>query len=105
MRRGWHRRATTGTARRMPGRSGVPRRCRGLVDAGRGMPRRDGGALLVHRLDVQVDELLATLLADFLDRGLRGQRVARPHLRDEADRSEEHTSELQSLLRISYAVF
>src|SRR3546814_2600317 len=27
------------------------------------------------------------------------------HVPDEADRSEEHTSELQSLMRISYAVF
>src|SRR3546814_1369955 len=31
-----------------------------------------------------------------------GRRAARPHDRD---RSEEHTSELQSLMRISYAVF
>src|SRR3546814_8595804 len=28
-----------------------------------------------------------------------------PRVRYEADRSEEHTSELQSLMRISYAVF
>src|SRR3546814_4880119 len=32
------------------------------------------------------------------------QRVVRPRLAD-AQRSEEHTSELQSLMRISYAVF
>src|SRR3546814_5293655 len=31
------------------------------------------------------------------------QHVARPH--DQRIRSEEHTSELQSLMRISYAVF
>src|SRR3546814_4225404 len=32
------------------------------------------------------------------------KRIVRDHL-DGADRSEEHTSELQSLMRISYAVF
>src|SRR3546814_8950320 len=36
-----------------------------------------------------------------------GRRLARfvPHGRAVANRSEEHTSELQSLMRISYAVF
>src|SRR3546814_2210350 len=33
----------------------------------------------------------------------RGRRA--PICRDECERSEEHTSELQSLMRISYAVF
>src|SRR3546814_9102180 len=40
--------------------------------------------------------------------GRRGQRAARGGLfadRAQAGRSEEHTSELQSLMRISYAVF
>src|SRR3546814_2136677 len=35
----------------------------------------------------------------------RGDRLARHHPGQPALRSEEHTSELQSLLRISYAVF
>src|SRR3546814_3765063 len=35
----------------------------------------------------------------------RAQIVAAPLLGDDALRSEEHTSELQSLMRISYAVF
>src|SRR3546814_8106861 len=34
-----------------------------------------------------------------------GVQAADAHLRGRADRSEEHTSELQSLMRISYAVF
>src|SRR3546814_5082208 len=34
-----------------------------------------------------------------------GRNPARPHHRPHATRSEEHTSELQSLMRISYAVF
>src|SRR3546814_7356772 len=37
------------------------------------------------------------------DGGRRDQQV--PDRAREADRSEEHTSELQSLMRISYAVF
>src|SRR3546814_3222438 len=34
-----------------------------------------------------------------------GRHIARPHHAQPCDRSEEHTSELQSLMRISYAVF
>src|SRR3546814_7458481 len=33
------------------------------------------------------------------------ENVERPHSREAGERSEEHTSELQSLMRISYAVF
>src|SRR3546814_5171203 len=57
-------------------RSGVHRRSRGLHD------RRRRGRVLRHRQP-------------------RGRRERRRRLR----RSEEHTSELQSLMRISYAVF
>src|SRR3546814_2405459 len=39
-----------------------------------------------------------------LDRAVDDHQRARLH-RDRRDRSEEHTSELQSLMRISYAVF
>src|SRR3546814_4795257 len=38
-------------------------------------------------------------------RGARDQTRQLLHLRPQARRSEEHTSELQSLMRISYAVF
>src|SRR3546814_3183478 len=38
-------------------------------------------------------------------RGIQPQQVAAGHLVERLDRSEEHTSELQSLMRISYAVF
>src|SRR3546814_2636829 len=37
--------------------------------------------------------------------GRRRRRRHRPRRADRAGRSEEHTSELQSLMRISYAVF
>src|SRR3546814_1149807 len=62
---------------------------------------------LVHRGPVLSDDRLA--------RGYRGETLAAPHSYDLhhhhpcthllATRSEEHTSELQSLMRISYAVF
>src|SRR3546814_3175855 len=43
---------------------------------------------------------------EFVDRLLRGEGVGlAAHHADLALRSEEHTSELQSLMRISYAVF
>src|SRR3546814_2983078 len=35
----------------------------------------------------------------------RGARIGRAHDRELDERSEEHTSELQSLMRLSYAVF
>src|SRR3546814_9708457 len=47
-----------------------------------------------------VEQALADLVADFFQR----RHVFGLHLRH-AHRSEEHTSELQSLMRISYAVF
>src|SRR3546814_2330385 len=43
-------------------------------------------------------------LAVIVNGGIATQEEATAHL-DHADRSEEHTSELQSLMRISYAVF
>src|SRR3546814_1348978 len=39
------------------------------------------------------------------DRCRRRPETARPRIRARRPRSEEHTSELQSLMRISYAVF
>src|SRR3546814_3312836 len=40
-----------------------------------------------------------------VDRLSRRQGSERPQVRSQATRSEEHTPELQSLMRISYAVF
>src|SRR3546814_3635457 len=50
----------------------------------------------------------AHLVADRVQEALVGDAELAPvdgQLPDNADRSEEHTSELQSLMRISYAVF
>src|SRR3546814_8968790 len=62
--------------------------------------------------DQVVDDGRARLLHQLTGRDQRGQRRRRdgaaPLVDDEAAvrvRSEEHTSELQSLMRISYAVF
>src|SRR3546814_5477889 len=49
----------------------------------------------------RIDAAAATVLA--VAEGAR--RSARPAAKARAARSEEHTSELQSLMRISYAVF
>src|SRR3546814_6853908 len=54
----------------------------------------DGRPLLADR-DVDAEQLLL----------LVGAGVGRLLVQDRVDRSEEHTSELQSLMRISYAVF
>src|SRR3546814_8124162 len=67
--------------------------------------RQRGGALMTRTKD-QAAAVLPTLL-----KALRLPSINRnwKHLTDTADRdgwrSEEHTSELQSLMRISYAVF
>src|SRR3546814_4483600 len=88
-----------------------------------GVERIDPGELIVAETDRQaarLDRDRRPLLADdknvapgigkrFLRvsrcRGERRQQQERAHGRVIADRSEEHTSELQSLMRISYAVF
>src|SRR3546814_6271981 len=70
------------------------------------------------RIDIEMTRLLCLKAADMMDRA--GNKSARleiamikiqaPHmalkvLDDAIQRSEEHTSELQSLMRTSYAVF
>src|SRR3546814_8240194 len=75
-----------------------------LFRSGEGRRRADaGGADLLGRRSAQ---LRAQRVAD---RRVPGKPEDRPHRhcrrRPAIDRSEEHTSELQSLMRISYAVF
>src|SRR3546814_5012950 len=60
-----------------------------------GLVRRRAGG----RHDVEADHLMAGLGQ------VAGHREAHVAEADKSDRSEEHTSELQSLMRISYAVF
>src|SRR3546814_985408 len=74
------------------------RKCRSVVglvagrfDFGRLAQQDDGDAPVARRPGLLRDEVLLVGAAD--DRG------------DALGRSEEHTSELQSLMRISYAVF
>src|SRR3546814_1224704 len=66
---------------------------------------------LAHRLpgaDVLRRNVAMRLLADEQDRALRlaarPDRIVEGQARQHRDRSEEHTSELQSLMRNSYAV-
>src|SRR3546814_7807797 len=55
--------------------------------------------------DVELDDLLAGDGAGVAHRDGRIEPVALAAQRRPVTRSEEHTSELQSLMRISYAVF
>src|SRR3546814_3384319 len=78
--------------------------------------QRAVGALLIGRADQETDPLARIHprdearnrrldLVGHVGIGAFGLDVARPRLEVERLRSEEHTSELQSLMRISYAVF
>src|SRR3546814_8381610 len=49
--------------------------------------------------------LFALLLSDHQRQAIRTRSLARRYQWSDMIRSEEHTSELQSLMRISYAVF
>src|SRR3546814_7674410 len=64
---------------------------------------RLGEVARVELVEVEDDGAVRAQLAEV---GLERRRVHRhQHVREVARRSEEHTSELQSLMRISYAVF
>src|SRR3546814_3022225 len=89
------------------------------------LPFGDAGAVLDHdlldppaldRVEIdrdqrrharaQRDEIVERAFGDGRDRDVIGRDILRPRARREPkERSEEHTSELQSLMRISYAVF
>src|SRR3546814_8741752 len=79
-----------------------PRLDRGHAHAGAGEIGSDRKAELVHEcLGAGVDVAARIGIAACH----RRQVDDRPLARDQRGRSEEHTSELQSLMRISYAVF
>src|SRR3546814_2068043 len=62
----------------------------------------------VHQQDDARDQVADGFLKPEADREARGARKDRQRGKvdaEQVDRSEEHTSELQSLMRISYAVF
>src|SRR3546814_4717550 len=110
-------------ARRAGGEGGVPLRCAGALCrrsaaiVARGVPGRrnpkcdvgrDQGGLRVVPLATAFAARLAaeTTTFAFCCRVVRFDGVALDFTSHDRDlRSEEHTSELQSLLRISYAVF
>src|SRR3546814_8412145 len=73
------------------------------------LPEVDGHVLQVRRRegdeDDQEDEGDDQVEVMHGRRDRSGCRKARPDSRASPGRSEEHTSELQSLMRISYAVF
>src|SRR3546814_5862158 len=68
-----------------------------LLDRHVGRDRREAGEIVVGRVDaadLRLENTVGQVAPDLLDRAA--------HI---LDRSEEHTSELQSLMRLSYAVF
>src|SRR3546814_3804573 len=64
-----------------------------------GSPAQDVPIVLVERVENARLDLMHLAAGAVLDRALAGDAV------DRLQRSEEHTSELQPLMRISYAVF
>src|SRR3546814_5298242 len=75
--------------------------------------RLEPAAVLVATFEIEVGAVRRAVVADergpaaaFEDEGVGAARIE-PDVEDvdDAFRSEEHTSELQSLMRISYAVF
>src|SRR3546814_6194232 len=64
----------------------------------------DGAAMVARRLDDLPDPVPAADVAG-VDAQARGAILRRLDPAPVVERSEEHTSELQSLMRISYAVF
>src|SRR3546814_2094722 len=83
-----------------------------MIDACRG-PDRPYDMILLDEINIALryDYLPLAEVVDFLSKRpemlhvIVTGRNAKPELIEAADRSEEHTSELQSLMRISYAVF
>src|SRR3546814_5347080 len=70
------------------------------------LQKHQAGAASAIVMDVHTGEILALASLPTFDPNRR-ETFHAPNLRNRAitDRSEEHTSELQSLMRISYAVF
>src|SRR3546814_2954597 len=80
----------------------------GRADEGQpgGLDRVGEVGVLAEEAVAGMDRLRAGLFRDFQDRVAAQVAVLRPRAADRPSlRSEEHTSELQSLMRISYAVF
>src|SRR3546814_2242511 len=78
---------------RSASRSSSCRRNRSWFDPGRGLSK-------IERMPVGMSKLESGF-----DRATSSQAFANSGVAKASSRSEEHTSELQSLMRISYAVF
>src|SRR3546814_6291088 len=82
----------------------------GLVGMIPGMPKELKGAQIEDDQIARVEAIIRSMTpaeradVDLID-GSRRARIAKGSGSDPGERSEEHTSELQSLMRISYAVF
>src|SRR3546814_9891411 len=77
----------------------------GLGQRLRGLARDQGGAAVVAELLRVGQQLVLDQLLQLRLRAKRGDQAVALGVEFVLFRSEEHTSELQSLMRISYAVF
>src|SRR3546814_6121200 len=87
----------------------VRRRLRGRIRRAVVHVHVDGGCLRFANHFVGIDPVVIDLaFGEWLHRHVVGEQpflLCRAHVQRQGRRSEEHTSELQSLMRISYAVF
>src|SRR3546814_5301657 len=90
------------------------RRHSGLLTTGRGLPRAGRTKRIVMQLQTKGSEPMRTNIKTLLSTaavvaalaiGPAVYAYAETPMQNESGRSEEHTSELQSLMRTSYAVF
>src|SRR3546814_7391203 len=90
----WIEYLTRGRATDMPG----------VMQASEAIGAFLGGLIATRRVEAPVDDVLGMLLESKIDgRLFTDEEILRTL--SISSRSEEHTSELQSLMRISYAVF
>src|SRR3546814_9176233 len=68
-------------------------------------PPSAGDVVLMHDDNMDTVEVLAELLPEWVRQGYSVQAMTVPSGPRSTSRSEEHTTELQSPMRISYAVF
>src|SRR3546814_7196400 len=71
----------------------------------RHLPPGERCGYIIHRFAIQISIQERTVKRRAFDDSQRFAGTSRRPLHDRPGRSEEHTSELQSLMRISYAVF
>src|SRR3546814_3656604 len=76
-----------------------------LVEVGIGVEPLDEGPALMAQIAFDLEVRVEAVAEPFAVLQVAAELAVQRRFRQIGDRSEEHTSELQSLMRISYAVF